>query len=386
MGIVTKEDFAALATEKLPAPCISIYLPTHSSGVEVNERHDLIVFKNLLQEANRELIGRGMPSHKVEALLKPAVALLDDESFWSNLSEGLVVFVADGFFKTFTLPQPVKQEIHVNAAFHLSPLVSTVGSTEYFYLLVFSKNAAAFYKGDAFGLWPMHISGLPQGMNDVIHFEEKSARKLFRGGGTATPGSGASFHGHGSGLADDREYIIQYLTEIDQTLHTEILANERAPLVLAAVEYMVGAYRQVSSYGYIAEQAIIGNYDHENARSLFQRVRKIIAPYFKKRSKRALDNYYNQLATPRTSSMPDKIIPASFYKQISDLFVEKDAHIWGSFDAQSNKLVVHPERQRHDECLINLAVVNTLSNGGDVYVLDTERMPKKAVIAAIMRY
>lgn len=386
MEIVTKEDFAALVAERLPAPCITIYLPTHSSGVEVNEKHDFIVFKNLLQEATRELATMGMTTDEIDELLKPAHALLRDDSFWLNLSEGLAVFVAKGFFKTLKLPQPTKQELHINAAFHLSPLVPFVGHTDHFYLLVFSKNASAFYKGDAFGLQRMEVEGLPQGLNDVIHFEEKSARKLFRGGGTATPGAGANFHGHGSGLADDREYLMHYLTEIDQTLHTEVLGNERAPLVLAAVEYMVGAYRQASGYDHIAEKAIIGNYDHEDTQSLFRRAREIMAPYFKGRSKRALENYYNQLATPRTSSMPDKVIPASFYKQVADLFVEKDAHIWGSFDEQANVLAIHHEKQDGDECLINLAVVNTLMNGGNVHILDAERMPKQAVIAATMRY
>lgn len=386
MEKVTKEDFAALVEEQLPAPCISFYQPTHASGVAVNERHDLIVFKNMLQEASRELVSKGLSTQEIEALLRPAQELLRSDSFWLNQSKGLAVFIAKGFFKTLKLPEPVKQELHVNATFHLSPLVPFVGRSDYFYLLVFSKNTSSFYKGDAFGLKRMDVEGLPQGMNDVIHFEEKSARKLFRGGGTATPGAGANFHGHGSGLADDREYLMQYLTEIDQTLHTEVLGNERVPLLLAAVDYMVGAYRQASSYNYLVEKAIIGNYDHEDLRSLFQRSLEIMAPYFEERSKRALENYYNQLATPRTSSMPDKVIPASFYKQVSDLFAEKGAHIWGKFDEQSNTLTVHEEKQDGDECLINLAVVNTLMNGGDVHILDADRMPKQAVIAATMRY
>lgn len=383
---LTKNDFEALAKEQLPPPCITIYLSTHAFGVEVNEKHDVIIFKNLLQDAFRKLCDAGLAAHEIDHLLKPAYALLHDESFWLNLSSGLAVFIAQDFFKIVLLPQPIKQELYINATFYLSPLVPFLSSTDHFYLLVFSKNASTFYKGNAFGLQRMDISGLPQGINDVIHFEEKSARKLFRGGGTATPGAGANFHGHGSGLADDREYLMHYLTEIDQTLHTEILGSEKAPLILAAVDYMVGAYRQASDYDNITEEAIIGNYEHEHIRSLFQRAREIMVPYFKERSERALANYYNQIVSPLTSSMPDKVIPASFYKQVADLFVEKEAHIWGSFDESSNMLVLHDEKQEGDECLINLAVMNTLMNGGDVHLLEAEKMPKKAVVAATMRF
>src|SRR5690606_23839096 len=133
----------------------------------------------------------------------------------------------------------VAEELHINNSFYLLPMVQAVTNTEHFYLLVVSKNSAKFYKGGMFGIKEMEVEGLPLGMNDVIHFEEKDERKLFRGGGTA-PGAEANFHGHGSGLADEKEYISQYLKEVDQTLWTEVLANEKAPLILSSVEYMVG--------------------------------------------------------------------------------------------------------------------------------------------------
>ncbi len=57
--------------------------------------------------------------------------------------------------------------------------------------------------------------------------------------------------------------------------------------------------------------------------------------------------------------------------------MEKNAQIWGRFDENTNKLVIHQERQAEDECLINQAVLNTLMNGGDVHVLEKEQMLKE---------
>lgn len=384
MEDLVKEEFTELTNYKA-STCISIYLPTHKSGAEINEKQDLIVFKNNLQECARQLVAKGKDKVKVDQLLEPAYELLKHDTFWYQLSEGLAVFIADGFFKAYRVPVKVKEELHVNSSFHLSPLVPYVTHTGHFYLLVFSKDACNLYKGNGYGMQKVEVEGLPLGMDDVIHFEEKDERKLFRGGGNA-PGAEANFHGHGSGLADEKEYISQYLKEVDQTLWTEVLANEKAPLILSSVEYMVGYYRQISRYKHIAEDNITGNYDHEGLNTLYERARKIAEPLLKQEAKKALLNYYNQVATDLTTSMPEKIIPASYYAQISDLFVLENYHVWGKFDEVDNKLTIHPEKQDGDECLVNKAIVNTLANGGAVYILPAEKMPKESSMAAFLRF
>lgn len=384
MEILSKDEFAELANYQT-GPCISIFIPTHRSGVEVNEKQDIIVLKNQLQEAQRQLSQKGMNKEEAAQLLQPGFELLKHETFWNNQLEGLALFIAPNYVKTLTLPLTVKEELYINNSFYVSPLMPILTSNEQFYMLVFSKHVSRFYLGDAFGMQEMEVEGLPQGVDDVIHFEEKSKRQLFRGGGTA-PGQPANFHGHGSGQADETEYVIQYIKELDQTLWTEVLANEHKPLILVAVDQLVALYRQNSHYKHIFEEAIVGNYEREDKLALWEKAREKLAPYFKAAHNDALQNYYNQIATPLTSSMPEKVIPASYYSQISDLFVQKGVHIWGTFNETDNVLEIHNEKQEGDECLINKAVVKTVLNGGAVHILDAEKMPKESVIAAFMRF
>jgi rRNA processing protein Krr1/Pno1 len=384
MEMLTKEEFAELAGHKSDCS-VSIYLPVHESGVEVNEKQDLIVFKNLLAEASAQLITRGFSAQKAAQFLEPATALVREGEFWLGLSKGLGLLISQGFFRILHLPFSVEAGVYTNSSFHLSPAIQLFCDCPYFYLLVLSKKSTSFYRGNRYGLDLLDIEGLPQGVNDVIHFEEKSERKLFRMAGTA-PGGQASYHGHGSGLSDEKEYISQYLKEVEQTLEKEILANEQSPLLLAGVEYIVGIFRQVSRYKYIVEEALTGNYEHVDVSTLFHKAHELVRPYLQQNSKKALQNYYNQLATPLTSSMPDKVIPASYYKQVAELFVQQDFHIWGSFDEADNALKINEKRQPGDECLVNKAIISTLKNGGDVYVLEPERMPNGATMAATLRF
>jgi hypothetical protein len=384
MELLPKEEFTELVNYK-GDHCISIYIPTHRSGVAVNEKQDAILFKNALQDIVIQLQDKGLPSQDIDRIMQPGFELYKNEVFWNNQLDGLAVFLADGFTKITTLPFTVPEERYLNHTFYISPLLPAITNNEEFYLLVLSKKDAQFFQGNAFGLQRLEVEGLPNGMDDVIRFEEKEGEHLLRQGGKGGNGS-ANFHGHSDGQPDEKVQIGVYFQEVDRTLFSEVLHDKNVPLVLAGVEYLIPIYKSVSKYGNIAEGAITGNREHESTLDLFTKCREILAPYFKQEINKALQNYYNQVATPLTSSMPEKVIPASFYAQVSDLFICKDEHIWGKFNADENKLELHPQKEDGDECLMNKAAVQTYLNGGAVHLLDKEKMPKEATIAAFMRY
>jgi hypothetical protein len=384
MELIPKEEFKELINYN-SNNCISIYIPTHRSGVEVNEKQDAIVFKNALHAVNTELQTQGLPSQTIESLLALGFELYNNEIFWNNQLDGLAVFLADGFSKVIQLPFEVEEENFINSSFYISPLLPAITNKQDFYLLVLSKHDAKFYQGNAFGLQRLEVAGLPNGMDDVVHFEEKEDQQLFRQGGKGGTSS-ASFHGHGEGQLDDKANLGIYFQEVDKTLFAEVLHDKNAPLVLAGVEYLIPIYKGVSKYNNIAEEAITGSQEHESQLVLFNKARQILEPYFWQETKKSLQNYYNQIATPLTSSMPDKVVPASFYAQVSDLFICKGEHIWGRFDMDNNRLEIHAEKQEGDECLINKAAAQTYINGGAVHLLDSEHMPKESTIAAFMRF
>lgn len=384
MEIISKEEFTELANYQSER-CISIYLPTHRAGVEVNEKQDAIVFKNALQKINTDLQNQGLDAPTIERILKPGFELHNNQIFWNSQLDGLAVFMADGYFKTIQLPFKVKDEQFLNHNFFLSPLIPAITSDEEFYLLVLSKHDAQFYQGNAFGMQRIMVEGLPNGMEDVVHFEEKEDQQLFRQGSKGGTGS-ANFHGHGEGQLDDKANIALYFQEVDKTLFSEVLHDKNKPLLLAGVEYLIPIYKGLSKYNFVMDDAITGSQEHENLNSLYEKAREKLVPYFQQRTKKALQNYYNQIATSLTSSIPEDVIPASFYAQISDLFVCKDEHIWGKFNEAENKLEIHSQKQEGDEDLIDRAAIKTYLNGGGVYILDKEKMPKEAIIAAFKRY
>ncbi len=387
MGVLIKEDITEITGFEAET-CVSIYIPAHSSGVEVNEKYDALLLKNNLQQARRILTEKGKSQATIEKVLQEGLSLVDNREFWNTQSHGLALFLAEDFSKIIKTPIPLKEEVYINSSFNILPLLPLMTDDAYFFLLMLSKKDARIFRGDAYGMELLEIEGLPNGMDDVIHFEEKDNQQTMRRAGAGAGRgaiSGANFHGHGPGLADETEWVIQYLKEVNQTLWTELLSQESAPLILAGTEQILGLYRQVSKYN-IVEESLSGNFDHEDKNSVYQKVQEIAAPFFKENARKALKTYYDNSATELTSSIPEDVIPASFYSQISDLFLVKDTHIWGKFDEASNELVIHEEQQEGDTCLINQAALKTLKNGGAVHVLEQERMPADSKVAAFMRF
>jgi len=384
VNVLSKEAFATLAIHQ-SACCISVYLPTHSSGVEVNQKMDVTAFKNSLQQITIQLKQKSIGETEIEKMLKPGYDLIRNEQFWLGMTDGFAAFISDGVFKYMKMPVSPKEEILINTSFYITPLLPIIGNTDYFYLLVLSKKQAKLYRGDAFGMYYVKVDELPKGVDDVVHFEEKDDQGLWRTGSSGA-GGGANYHGIGAGKPDDKENIAMYFDEIDETLFKYVLNRENVPLLLAGVEYLIPIYRSVAKYKPIWEDAVTGNKEHEDVNALYQLARKKMEPYFEERHTKALKAYWDQSATASTSSIASDVIPAAHYKQVWHLFVQQGEHIWGSFDEMNNKLTIHDTQQEGDECLIDKAVIKTILNAGEVHVLPKEKMPGQSKIAALMRY
>lgn len=381
MQPLSETDFTTLATFRA-SPAISVFLPTHRAGVEVNELQDAQLFKSILQEARKELESRGMKKGDVEPLVDRGVRLLDDEDFWRNQEEGLGVFMGPDFFRTVKMPGPVGRELFIGPHFHVVPLFPLLKAKP-FYMVVLSRGNARFFRGSQFGLEEMDVKGLPNGIDDVIRFEEKGGKETFRRGGSKGK---AAFHGHGAGLADDTEYVARYLKEVDDTLMAEVLGEENVPLLVGGAEGMISQYREVSRYPHLSDMNLPGNHEHENTSRLFDQVSDVLRPYFMKDTENALENYFNHSAAPLTSADPFKVIAACFYGKVSDLFVDAGLHIRGTFDKETGQSRFSEDTGPGTPCLVNEGAVQAFLAGGNVHVIPKERLPDNGKIAAYMRY
>lgn len=387
-GVLTKELFTELANYKGDC-CVSLFLGAHKAGVEVNEHYDPINFKNQLQEIARKLKDKGHDQGYTELLLEPGYQLVRDNDFWIEQSPGLAFFIAEGFFKYIKMPVPPVEEITViEPTFYVTPLIPLMTNKEYFYLLVISKQCAKLFKADSYGMQIVPLE-LPQSIEEVKRISGLDASTFRSGesGRRAAPASlPGSVHGAGGGNAGGKDNILTYFEAVDDILWEKVFNKENAPLLLAGVEYEIPIYRSAADYHNVWPGALTGNRERQETTSLYNDAMEVMKPYFEQRVNKALETYMNNSAKGTTSSIAADVIPATYYSQVSHLFVTKGEHIWGTFDEMANELVFHDTPDEDGEDLIDNAVVKTLANGGEVFLLEKEKMPVDCQVAALMRF
>lgn len=145
-GVLSKELFMELANHK-SVHCISIYLGTHAAGEEINEHIDQIRLKGYLHEAELRLQESGFHNgREIEQLLAPGYSLVGYDHFWKAQGQGLAVFMAENYFRFIRMPiAPLEELLMIESSFYVTPLVPVLTSSEYFYVLVISKQCAKLF-------------------------------------------------------------------------------------------------------------------------------------------------------------------------------------------------------------------------------------------------
>lgn len=389
MALLSIDELKSLV-ENPQSPCVSLYMPMVKAGPEV--RQNPIRFKNLIREAEARL--DTMESRHTEAVdfLQPAKEL-DTAEFWENQDHGLVIFVSPNVFRYYQLPMEFQELVVVSDQFHLKPLLHLVNNDGRFYVLALSQKDVKFFEGTRYSIKEVEVKNMPKSLDEALQYDETAKEGQFRiatskGGTSNSFSQPGSFHGQGSPDRDEHQKdILQFFHAIDAPLH-EKLRNQKAPLVLAGVEYLHPIYREANTYPHLVEEGITRRPEVFQAEELHEDAWQIVEPMFSQAEKDAME-LYQQLAgegTGKASSDIKEIISAAYYQRVDSLFVPVGRQIWGKFDPENMSVDLHPEPEPDDEDMLDFAAIHTLLNSGTVYTVEPEEVPNGAHAAAIFRY
>ncbi len=386
MDLMTKEELKELIEESGGA-CVSIYLPTHLKGRETEEGS--LRLKNLLKSAEEELIKKGMRASEAKALLEPAKPLLSDGLFWQHQSEGLAVFLSKIKGCRYRLPLGFDELVVTGERFHTKPLLPLFATDGRFFILALSQNEVRLIQCSLYGADEVDLTGVPLSLKEAMRFDDPESQLEFHIASN-TPGKGghlssAIFHGHGVGTDDAKDNLLRYFQELDKGLNQR-LKNEKGPLILAGVGYLLSIYREVSDYPLILTESIEGSPDRLSADSLHGRAIPIIEPLFEKDLAEAVKKYEELVGTGQTSNDLEEIVIVAHEGRIGTLFVATDFQRWGAFDPDVRKVRLDGESEIKNQDLLDLAALKTLSSGGVVYAKKADELPGGAPVSAILRY
>jgi hypothetical protein len=379
MRLVSTETLVALADER-DGPRVSIFLPTHGPG---NEQQDPIRLRNLLRQAERRLAA-GLRHTPSRDLLAPGLELAGDATVWREVAAGgLALLLAGDGARRLRLPFAPRELVVVGDRFHVKPLLPLLCGDGRFYLLALSQRRVRLFAGDQDRLRELQLQDVPAGLAEAMRLDDRAEQLQLHQTGPARPGGrpAAMFHGHGVGADDAKDRILRFFREVDHGVRRAV-GDGRAPLVLAAVDYLRPLYRAASTYPQILEQGLSGNPDHLGAHELHRRAWRLVGDRFGSDQRAVAGRYRALERRGRATGDLRRIVPAAIGGRVEALLVPMGTEQWGSVDPVTGAAQLHRRERPGAVDLFDLAAVETLRHGGTAYPLPAGQTRP----AAILRY
>ena len=387
MQLIDKEELTTLV-ENSEGRCVSLFMPMTREPDKQDENR--IRLKNLIKEARTRLTAQdaNLRVADVQRLLQPAEELLENGRVWVDDGVGLAVFLAPNFTQSYTLPLDFEELVVVGKRFHIKPLLPLFSRNNRFYILALSQNEVRLFRATPYSIDEVELETLPTSMAEVLRYEDPEKQLQHH---TSRKVSGATnqrgapvFHGHEVG-SEKKDAIRRYFREVDAGLQN-LLANEEAPLVLAAVSYLIPIYRDANTYSHVLEKGIPGNPEEVKPEELQQRAWEVVQPLFAEAQSEAAGRYRQLANTDQASNDVAEIVPAAYYGRVDTLFTSLNKQQWGTFNRETGEVTLHVEPGPDDRDLLDVAAVRTFLNGGTVYAVDADEIPGGAILSALFRY
>ena len=383
MDLATRTELRKLIDTRM-GPCISIFMSTHRAGPETAQ--DSIRLKNLLREAEQSLHATGLRPSDTSRLLQRVRALVDDYDFWQHQSDGLAIFSSKELYRLYRLPLELPELAVVAERFHLKPLLSLFANDGQFYVLALSQNQVRLLQGTRYNVSEINLENVPKSLAEALGYRPPDTQVQLH---TASPigarKQAAVFHGHGGSKEVKKDRLLRYFRQVNEGVR-DLLGQDRAPLVVAAVDYLYPIYRQANTYSGLMEDWIPGTPDNLTAQELHARAMAIVDPEFLKAQVKAAAKYRTLEGAELTSKKITEILPAACRGRVESLFVAVGVQQWGTFDPTINQIDLHEEAAPGDQDLLNLAAIYTCVSDGTVYAVPPDIVPSGQSLAAVFRY
>lgn len=377
--MITKENIQSLYQIQNPN-CISIYIPTYRAG---HNQEDKLRFKNAVNEAKDALVEkRGMEEKVAAQRLKSAYGLLENDDFWLHLSDGLSVFIVDGKMEYFISPISFNPWVGVDSTFYLRPLMPLVNRENRFFLLALSQNEVRFFDCNQYSITPVIIEDLvPKNMEEALAYDDQGGQLQAHSSGGTNP----VFHGHHLGKDHKVKDLQKFFTTIDRGL-MKMLHDERAPMILATVDYEAPIYRAISDYSNIVDFHINGNPENDGPVLLHEKAWRLMKDYYKGKLNHQ-KRFEEKLSERKASTVLSDIINAAYDGRVEVVYLDKNVKLWGAYDPDHRSIKVHGQAQPDSVDLLEQVARKVFENGGMVYQHDQNALPHKETHAnAVLRF
>jgi hypothetical protein len=399
------------ALEPQPAPCLSLYLPTHRNVPD--NTVDRPAFRHLV-ESLESALESSASRERIERLLHPFHVLASDREFWQHTRDGLAVLAADGQARVFVLQRPVPALACVGPRFHTAPLLRLATAVERFHVLLLTSREARLCEGSCWldprgatmgRLDPLPLVPRPGASprptlvrDDVVDEEIFQPHRVQRGMGIE-----GIIHGGTGAKRDDVEADTAiFLAFVDDVVHDQASRPTGLSLVLVAAPRLAATFRGLAKNPLLSEDHVASDPHLMTEAEILAALEPLFIAARTRQVARLVRGY--EQARDRGLALADlsDVARAAVAGKVATLLIEADRFEAGRFDRATGAIEFAPamtataapsDRSRTGdvpaevtEDLFGAVAETVLLHGGMVVALARNEMPTESGVAAIDRY
>jgi hypothetical protein len=334
---------------------------------------DRIRLKNFRGDAFKRLMqDHGLRRPAAESMLLPMDELLEDETFWPYLSDGLSVFLAPDMHAVFRIALPLDPRMRIGDRFIVKPLVPILSGESTYYVLAISANAVRVFEGTRQRASEIRVSELPENMTHALTMRGRE--------GDRAPNK------QWQGDEGQKTLYRKYFLQIDRVLRP-LYGSRSEPLVIAGVEYLLPIFREACSYRNIVAEGIAGNPDELSEEDIHTRAWPLVEPILDAPRREALERLATPRSTERVTEDISTILNAAYDGRVDTLFLNLELDLFGTFDPQTRETVVRTgEKDPGDLDLGGQAARWAHRCGGNVFSATADEIGGDYAAVAVLRY
>ncbi|MDP8305829.1 MAG: hypothetical protein RAO75_04855 [Candidatus Chlorobium antarcticum] len=366
-----------------PAPCLSLYQQTHRTFPQ--NRQDTVRFANLVDTLQRSLSLK-FPARESDAILEPFLRLGEDASFWAHALDGLAVFGAPGFFRTYRF-QGSPRELAIAAnSFHTKPLLRVMQSSSRFHLLALSRTTAKIFEADQYSIDSLELPlDFPATLELALGSEKTEPQTTVASFGPAGSG-GVMRHGHSSRRDEEEIDTEKFFRAVDTAVTRHFSKPSALPLMLVALPEHQGLFRKISRNDRLMKEGIATDPRHLSEVQLKERAWEAMLPIHSAKISQEVERCIAAITSGTGTDDPETAAVAAAEGRVAVLLLRNDALLPGKLDAASGAVTFASlEDPGVDDLLDDIGSL-VLQKGGKVLVLRNEEMPVMTGLAAAYRF
>ncbi len=271
---ITKTITKLQKKNELEGVKVSLYVPSHPNTNSSTFEQDRIRLKNALQEVQHQLGG----SQVLDKEMNKLEAKILSDSFITNLSLAVGIFVSEGHTSIVRLPIETEPATRVSDSFLLEPLHLVQNLMIESYIIDVNMNKPRLFFGGMNDLQEVDVN--LKSFDELLELDHEQNHQFHGGAGN---NGNAQFHGHGAGK-DQKESDFQFYTEYIAGVLEKKLSNTKQLVLLAGEEQSTHALKAELR---VPNVAIVdsGNIEHFNK----TQIQQILSDELQKRTKSTLE-------------------------------------------------------------------------------------------------